>query len=106
MIVVSQFVPYSAMAVFPFIFIKEDAMRNDAVLIHHEKIHHRQQLELLLIPFYLLYLINYLYNLARYRNHFKAYREIIFEREAFAMESEFEYLNTRPVFNFLRFLSA
>ncbi len=103
MILVTRFVPYSAMAVYPFILIKKKEMQHNAVLINHEKIHHRQQLELLILPFYLLYFINYLFNLIRYRNHFKAYREIIFEREAFAMDNDLDYLNRRKIFAFCKF---
>lgn len=91
------------MAVWPFILIKKDEMRHDQVLLHHERIHHRQQLELLLLPFYLLYLFNYLYNLLKYRNHYTAYRQIIFEREAFACDKDLTYLKRRPIFAFLRF---
>jgi len=103
MVIVFRFVPYSAMAVYPFILIKKDEMRNDARLIHHEKIHHRQQLELLILPFYILYGINYFINLLLYRNHYKAYREIIFEREAYTMENDFNYLKYRKWGRFLKF---
>jgi hypothetical protein len=78
-------------------------MRNNEVLIHHEKIHHRQQLELLIVPFYLIYLINYLFNLIRYREHFKAYKEIVFEREAYKMEPDLNYLNERKMFAFTHY---
>lgn len=103
MILVTRFVPYSAMAVYPFILVKKEAMKQNAILIHHEKIHHRQQLELLIVPFYLLYLFNYLFNLLRYRNHYKAYREIIFEREAFQMDNDLDYLSRRKMFAFVKF---
>lgn len=103
MILVTRFVPYSAMALYPFILVKREELKNDASLICHERIHHRQQLELLILPFYVLYAINYLVNLARYRNHYKAYREIIFEREAFAMDNDFTYLKTRKIFSFLNY---
>ena len=80
MILTTRFVPYSAMAIYPFILVKRKEFSENAVLINHERIHHRQQLELLIIPFYLVYLLNYLVNLIRYRNHYRAYKEIIFER--------------------------
>lgn len=73
-------------AFYPFILVKQKELKQDKVLIHHERIHHRQQLELLILPFYILYGINYLYNLCVYRNHYKPYRQIVFEREAFAMD--------------------
>ena len=78
-------------------------MRHDAVLINHEKIHHRQQLELLILPFFLLYFLNYLINLIKYRNHFKAYKEIVFEREAFAMDADLQYLQKRKFCAFAGF---
>ena len=83
------------MALFPFILIKEKGMAGDAVLINHERIHLRQQAELLVIPFYLLYLLNYLFNLLMYRSHHKAYIHIVFEREAYANETNIDYLKQR-----------
>ncbi len=103
MILVTRFVPYSAMALYPFILVKRKEMKDDTVLINHERIHHRQQLELLLLPFYVLYGINYLYNLIIYRHHYKAYRHIIFEREAFAMDKDPAYLTHRKPWAFVNF---
>ena len=91
------------MAIYPFILIKKDEMRNDAILINHERIHHRQQLELLIFPFYIIYAINYLYHLAKHRNHYQAYRHILFEREAYAMEKDFDYLKRRRMFAFWKY---
>lgn len=78
-------------------------MRENATLMQHEKIHHRQQVELLLVGFYVLYVIHYCINLLRYRNHYKAYREIIFEREAYCMDADAEYLSKRKPFAFRHF---
>lgn len=103
MILVTRFIPYSAMAVYPFILIKRKEMQHNALLIHHEKIHHRQQLELLIVPFYIIYFINYLYHFIKLHNHYLAYRQNIFEREAFAMEHDFDYLKKRRMFAFLKF---
>lgn len=101
MILVTRLVPYSAMAVWPFILVKKKEMRHDAMLINHERIHHRQQLEMGIVLFYLVYLVNYLFNLIKYRNHYKAYREIIFEREAYAMEIDGQYLKRRKFWAFI-----
>ncbi len=103
MILVTRLVPYSAMALYPFILIKREELRDNAELIHHEKIHHRQQLELLIVGFYVFYGAHYLFNLVKYRNHYKAYREIIFEREAFAMDKDLDYLKRRKIFAFTKF---
>lgn len=105
MMLTSRFLPYPAMAIYPFILLNRDELRHDAALIHHERIHHRQQLELLLGVFYFLYGINYLLNLFKYRSHDKAYREIIFEREAYAMDKDPLYLKRRKSFAFLNYWS-
>lgn len=89
---------------YPFILLRDGAMKDDAVIMNHERIHHRQQLELLIIPFYVLYLLNYLLNRMQYRNHRNAYLNIVFEREAYAHERDPIYLNRRKSFSFLKFI--
>lgn len=86
------------MAIFPFIFLNKEAAKKDVVLLNHEKIHIRQQLELLIVPFYLIYVVNYLYELIQTWNHEQAYRKILFEQEAYNNESDLEYLNKRKKF--------
>lgn len=95
--------PAAGMAIFPFILIQRPEFKEDEVLINHEKIHLVQQLELLLIFFYIIYLIHYLINLARYRNHRAAYMNIVFEREAFHMDSDLLYLKRRKLFAWRNF---
>lgn len=54
MILISKYlVPkgYVGITLFPFIVLRQSRMKDDPVLINHEKIHLRQQLELLVIPF-------------------------------------------------------
>jgi len=91
------------MALYPFILLREKKFADDRAIMNHELIHHRQEIELLIIPFYLLYVVNYFVNRFRYRTHHEAYREIIFEREAYSNESDFEYLKERKLFSFLRY---
>ena len=93
----------NAMALFPFILLREDAMRNDAVLLNHERIHLKQQAELLVLPFYILYLFNYLANRLAYKGHHQAYLNIVFEREAYLQEANLAYLSTRRWYNWLLF---
>lgn len=104
-IVVWSKLPASGMALFPFILVKSHVLKSDKSLINHEQIHLKQQLELLVIPFYVVYLLNYLVNLLRLRNHRQAYLKICFEREAFANELDFDYLKRRKLYSWLRFLS-
>lgn len=81
---------YVGFAVYPFIFIKKG--RATDVVINHEKIHLRQQKELLIIVFFIAYALNYLVNLFIYKNSDKAYRNISFEREAYQNEKNLNYL--------------
>lgn len=81
--------------IFPFVFVRNKNLVNDQVFKNHEQIHLAQQIELLIFPFYLLYLMHYLINLLRYRNHQMAYKQIIFEREAYKEEGNVNYLGSR-----------
>jgi hypothetical protein len=98
------FISRKAIAFFPFVFFKERSLRHDEILMNHERIHLKQQLELLILPFYFLYLVNYLYNLITTGDHEKAYRNIIFEKEAYSMEHDSTYLKNRKHFAFLYYL--
>jgi hypothetical protein len=104
-IIIAPFLRVSGMALFPFILLKSKSLAGDAIIINHERIHLRQQAELLVIPFYVLYLINYLVNLLRYKNHEKAYLHIVFEREAYANETNMNYLQSRKWNNWMRFFN-
>src|SRR5690606_18136527 len=90
----------SAITLFPFIILRNPGDLSDAVLLNHERIHLRQQLELLIVFFYFWYVIEYYYRLFRLRNRFLAYRSISFERESYAMEHDPEYLKKRRIWNF------
>jgi len=84
-----------ALAFYPFIIMPRATVIDD-VLINHERIHLRQQLEMLFLPFYIWYLI------ALRRN---GYMGISFEKEAYANENNLEYLKKRRIFAFLRYLN-
>jgi hypothetical protein len=93
------------LTIFPFIFLNSKlSEERRKVLLNHEKIHIRQQIELLVIPFFIFYTINYFINLIRYRNHKNAYRNIVFEKEAFIKEKEMDYLSKRKFASFLFYL--
>lgn len=93
----------NALALFPFILVKEKSMRADRVLINHEKIHLRQQLEMLVVFFYLWYVAEYYYLLFKLKNPYMAYRNISFEREAYANEGRADYLQQRKLWSFLNY---
>lgn len=68
----------------------------------HETIHFRQQLELLFLPFYILYGLFYLVGCVRYRDGKKAYRMIPFEQEAYNNEEDESYLAVRRYFAWVK----
>lgn len=94
----------SGMALFPLLLVKRKELISDKVFMNHERIHFRQQVELLIIPFYILYLSNYFLNRFRYKDHDTAYRNICFEREAYFNEKDMQYLSGRKLFSWLRFV--
>ena len=95
---------YRGMTVFPFVILRENDAKQDAVLVNHENIHIRQQMELLVLPFFIWYFVEYLFRLIQYRKHRMAYRNISFEREAYANEKDLNYLQKRSFWKFLNFI--
>ncbi len=68
----------------PFGIYLAESVLTDPLIITHELIHWRQQLEMLIIFFYLWYLIEWFVKLFRYGA--QAYVNISFERQAYAMD--------------------
>lgn len=95
---------YQGIALWPFIILKKSALKTNMVLINHEKIHLRQQTELLILPFYIWYTIEYLIKWSIYKNRNQAYYNLSFEREAYKNENNLEYLNQRKYWSFLKHL--
>ncbi|MEP3836457.1 MAG: hypothetical protein ABJM36_02365 [Algibacter sp.] len=95
---------YTGMTVYPFVFLKSADLKTNLVLINHEKIHLKQQVELLIIPFYVFYILEFLIRLLQYRNWQKAYRNISFEREAYCNQFNLEYISGRSIWSFLKYL--
>ena len=96
--------PTNGMALYPVMLFKSEALKKDQIIVRHEKIHFKQQIELLIIFFYPLYLLHYLFNLIKFREHHKAYMAICFEREAYANDNHLNYLNDRKAFAWVKFL--
>ncbi|MCB0508249.1 MAG: hypothetical protein R2739_01105 [Chitinophagales bacterium] len=93
----------SGITIFPFIILDKNSLRNDKTFINHELIHIYQQMELFILLFIIFYYLEYLYRLLQYKNADKAYRNISFEREAYANESNYDYLKTRKWFSFIKY---
>lgn len=77
----------------------------DRYVVNHELIHTAQQRELLFVPFYILYIIEWLFRMLQYRNFKKAYFNISFEREAYMNGKNLHYLTSRRHYAWLRYLT-
>ena len=95
---------FNALAIWPFIFLRGKELKNDAILLNHEKIHLKQQKELLWIFFFMIYFIEFLAKIVIYKRLKLAYRNISFEREAYFHERDFNYIRIKPLWSFINFL--
>lgn len=73
-------------------------------VINHERIHTSQQRELLFIPFYIIYIIEWLIRLIQFRNCQDAYMNISFEREAYTHGHDLNYLPNRKHYAWIDYL--
>lgn len=95
---------YVGLSLWPFIILKNVQLKQDSVLINHERIHLKQQQELFIIPFYFLYISEWLLRSLLYLDSYRAYQNISFEREAYQNEKELDYLTKRKPFSFINYL--
>lgn len=95
---------FIGLTLFPFIFLKQQDLKENLSLVNHEKIHLKQQLELFIVFFFILYFIEWLIRLIIYRNPHKAYMNISFEREAYQNENDLDYIKTRKIWAFVKYL--
>jgi hypothetical protein len=89
---------------YPFLFVREDTRYHEE-LIRHETIHIRQQLELLIVGAWLLYIIEYIY--ARYIKKLdarQAYYYTALEQEAHRNAANVHYLQERKPYAVLRYI--
>lgn len=95
---------YRGLSFFPFVVVKYRFDKENLIFINHEKIHLRQQLELLILPFYFWYILEFFVRWFQYKNKDLAYRNISFEREAYANEKNLKYIKQRPFWGNLKYL--
>jgi len=97
-IVVCPLVPRRfAVNLFGSVWARDKSMLTP-VLLNHERIHTAQQRELLWLPFYIIYLLEWLMRLIMLRRWEEAYRALSFEREAYARQGQKDYLKQRRHF--------
>lgn len=89
---------YGAINLFGVLFAKRD-MPLTAEVMNHEQIHTAQMRELLYLPFYLVYVLEWLLRMVQTRGDtFEAYKRISFEEEAYRHDSDLGYLRRRRPF--------
>lgn len=94
---------FKCVNLFGFLFVRKGCTmtRSD---YNHEAIHTVQMKELLYLPFYILYVLEWVLRLIRLRDGRKAYRAITHEREAYANQGNPDYLNNRKPYNQIKSL--
>jgi hypothetical protein len=95
--IVNRFIPFKgfkAINLFGVIFVRKGA-KMKPYNYNHKAIHTAQMKELLYLPFYLIYVGEFLFHLVKKRNWKDAYHSVSFEREAFANQSNYRYLDIR-----------
>lgn len=105
-VVAKSLVPkgFVGITIYPFVFLKEKKLEGNVVLINHERIHLRQQVELFIVFFFVWYGVEFLIRWLILKDKTKAYRAISFEQEAYANDINFNYLQQRKWFQFLKYL--
>lgn len=95
------FKKFGAINLFGVMFIKKGVIATTR-LIRHETIHTKQMQELLFVPFYVFYVLEWLIKLCFYGK--QAYFNISFEREAYTNDCDEDYLSARRHFAFLKYI--
>ncbi len=90
---------YSAINLFGIIFARR---RLSSFAINHENIHTAQMLELLILPFYIWYILEWLIKMIKYGK--ESYYHISFEKEAYINQESLTYLNKRKHYNWIRYV--
>ncbi|MDD4698286.1 MAG: hypothetical protein PHR52_12220 [Fermentimonas sp.] len=106
-IIYSNYLPFNgfrAINLLGIVFAGKQYFPLDKRTINHESIHSRQMLELFIVGFYIWYIFEWVLKLIIYKNRYKAYKNIGFEREAYDNDSNINYLNKRKIFSFIIYI--
>lgn len=111
-LIVTEHIRTEGLCIGPFIFVKPGY---HVVTLNHEQIHAQQQLEMLYVFAYLLYAFEFLILLLFYSRIYKlfyefrlcvrkAYRNVSFEQEAYAMQNYVGYLTYRKPYTHFKLI--
>ncbi len=109
---VSWFFSVGGISLFPVVILREKYKNivnaytyiRAKTIRNHETIHFKQQVETLVILFYIIYILEFTVKLAIYRNVKQAYKNISFEREAYLNEGNFTYIKHRKKYNWINLI--
>ncbi len=94
-----------AVALFPFVIVRDEKILNTPEYINHESIHIRQYIETLIVGLIVIGLLQYLYALLVLRkSRLQAYYFMSHEQEAHQNDQNLNYLQTRRWFSFYKYL--
>lgn len=95
---------FTAINVLGIVFARKEYYPISTKTINHEAIHTAQIKEMLFVFFYLWYIIEWLMRWFYYGfDSDKAYRKLLFEREAYENDLSPDYLKNRKLFSWLRY---
>lgn len=100
-IIKSTIIPFKgclAINLFGYLFVRKELYSKLTMrAINHESIHTAQMKELLYIPFYIIYIIEWIWRVLFTKDRFthQAYKNISFEKEAFTHQEDFNYIEWR-----------
>ncbi|MCL7753785.1 hypothetical protein [Polaribacter sp. Z022] len=94
---------FIAITLYPFIFLRSKKLKQNKTLLNHENIHLKQQQELLVVFFYIIYGLEWIYKFFIYKNSYLTYLNLSFEREAYQNEKNSTYLKNRKYFSFIKY---
>ena len=106
-IIENKYIPFEgfkAITLGKWIFVRKGSWFT-AQDYNHECIHYEQQKELLFVPFFILYALEYVIRFILYiGNAKKAYRAISFEKEAYTCERNPYYLEKRKRYTWIKYM--
>ena len=103
-IIYNKHIPFGsflAINLFGVIFAKG---KLDKIDVNHELIHSAQIREMLYVPFYVVYVAEWVCKSIRYRSFMEGYRNTSFEREAYLNARNLGYLQRRKRFSFVKYI--
>ena len=87
-------------ALYPFIFIHPDHYTEDVIL--HERIHCEQYKETCCFGYFFIATYDFIKNFFKCKNLDESYRNVRFEKEAYANMSNPDYLQERKRYNWVK----